>query len=226
MPARSRPATKGCMDARTGRASAWRLFHLNWIPIAVMGGTLLLAFFVSGFSIAPAAFLTMSGITIELALIAHPYLRLRQHAADPKLVFALGGVAQLFMIAIIMGPLSYVAGATLLPLQDHTFLAIDRALGMDPGMIARLVNDRPWLQDLLENGYGLIKWFLLATPIVLAATLRLVRLQVFVGAFGLALAATLAISAHILWPGRPAFRFSGPGHDLLRGAAARHPGAA
>ena len=174
---------------------AWRLFHLNWLPIVAMGCILLLAVLLGNFSIAPAAFLTMSGIAIELALIAHIYVRLRAHAADPKLVFALGGISQLFVIAIIMGPLSYVAGATSLPLQDQTFLAIDRALGMDPGAIARFVNDRPQLVGLLEMGYAFIKWFLLLTPIILAATKRMVRLQVFVGAFGLALAVTLAISA-------------------------------
>jgi membrane-associated phospholipid phosphatase len=179
------------LDARL----AWRLFHLNWIPIAAMGSILLLAIIIGDFSIAPAAFLTMSGIAIEFALIAHVYVRLRAHAADPKLVFALGGVSQLFMIAIIMGPLSYVAGATSLPLQDQTFLVIDRAVGMDPGVIARLVNDHPQLAGLLETGYAFIKWFLLMTPIILAATGRLVRLQVFVGAFGITLAATLAISA-------------------------------
>ena len=176
---------------------AWRLFHLNWLPISAMGGVLLLAFMVSDFSITPAAFLAMSGIAIELALIAHLYVRLRQDMADPRLVFALGGVAQLFMIAVIMGPLSYVAGATSWPLQDQTFLAIDRTLGMDPGVIARFVNDRPHVQNLLETGYGLIKWFLLATPIILAVTLRPVRLQIFVGAFALALAVTLAISAFV-----------------------------
>jgi membrane-associated phospholipid phosphatase len=174
---------------------AWRLFQLNWLPIAAMGSVLLLAVVLGRFSIAPGAFLTMSGIAIELALIAYIYVRLRADAADPKLVFALGGISQLFMIAIIMGPLSYVAGATSLPLQDQTFLAIDRGLGMDPGVIARLVNDRPQLVGLLTTGYGFIKWFLLTTPIVLAATMRLVRLQVFVGAFGIALAVTLAISA-------------------------------
>jgi membrane-associated phospholipid phosphatase len=174
---------------------AWRLFHLNWIPIAAMGSLLLLGIIIGHFSIAPAAFLTMSGIAIELALIAYLYVRLRADAADPKLVFALGGISQLFMIAILMGPLSYVANATNLPLQDQTFLAIDRALGMDPGVIARFVNDRPQLVSLLTTGYAFIKWFLLTTPIILAATMRLARLQVFVGAFGLALAVTLAISA-------------------------------
>jgi membrane-associated phospholipid phosphatase len=179
------------LDARL----AWRLFHLNWLPIAAMGGVLLLAVMIGGFSIAPGAFLAVSGIALELALIAYVYVRLRAHAADPKLVFALGGISQLFMIVILMGPLSYVAGATSLPLQDQSFLAIDRAVGMDPGVIARFVNDRPQLADLLTTGYAFIKWFLLTTPIILAATMRLVRLQVFVGAFGIALAVTLTISA-------------------------------
>ena len=34
---------------------AWRLFHLNWIPIAAMGGVLLLGVAFCGFSFEPVA---------------------------------------------------------------------------------------------------------------------------------------------------------------------------
>jgi membrane-associated phospholipid phosphatase len=96
-----------------------------------------------------------------------------------------------------MGPLTYVALAINWPLQDHTFLAIDRAMGMDPESIVRFVNDHTWLMKFLETGYGFIKWFLVAIPIILAATLRLTRLQHFVAAFSLALAVTLVVSAFV-----------------------------
>jgi len=173
---------------------AWRLFHLNWLPVAAMGGVLLLAVLVGELSIAPATFAIMCGFCFELALIGYLYIRLRRRSADLRLVFAIGAIAQLIMLVVITGPLSYVAVMMNWPLQDQTLLAIDRALGLDPKVVASFVNDRPWLADALDTGYKFIKLFILATPIVLAATMRLVRLQVFVGAMSIALAHTLAIS--------------------------------
>jgi membrane-associated phospholipid phosphatase len=176
---------------------AWRLFNLNWIPIAAMSGVLLLAVLFGGFSLEPVAFGVMSGMAGQFALMVYLYFWARGSAADPKLVFALGAVAQLLLIVTIMGPLTYVALAINWPLQDHTFLAIDRAMCMDPESIVRFVNDNTWLMTFLETGYGFIKWFLVAIPIILAATLRLTRLQHFVAAFSLALAVTLVVSAFV-----------------------------
>jgi membrane-associated phospholipid phosphatase len=174
---------------------AWRLQKLNWIPIAAMAGVLGLGVLLGGFSLEPVAFGVTSGLALELALIAYLYHFARKDAADPKLVFALGAIAQLLMVATLMGPLSYVAAATSWPLQDKTLLAIDRALGMDPEVIARFVDAHPAVASFLKTTYGFIKWFMLGVPIILATTLRLVRLQVFVGATSVALAVTIAISA-------------------------------
>lgn len=160
-----------------------------------MGGVLWAGVLLGGFSLEPVAFGTMSGLALELALIAYLYLLVRKSSADPRLVFALCAIGQLLMVATLMGPLSYVAAATNWPLQDAALLAIDRALGMDPGITARFVNDHPAVASALNTTYGFIKWFMLAVPIILAATLRLVRLQLFVGATSLALAVTIAISA-------------------------------
>lgn len=174
---------------------AWRLFNLNWIPIAAMGGFLLLAVLLTDFSIEPVALGVMSGLAAQFALIVYLYFWARGNSADPKLIFSLGAIAQIVFIVTIMGPLTYVAAATNWPLQDHNFLTIDRAFGMDPELIARFVNDHQWINKCLETGYGFIKWPLLGIPIILAATLRLLRLQVFIAAFSLALAITIAISA-------------------------------
>jgi len=173
---------------------AWRLFNLNWIPIAAMGGVLLLAV-AWGFTIEPVAFAIPAAIAVALAMTAYLYAFAKADRADPKLIFPLGTIAQLLLVATIMGPLTYVVGAANWPLQDRALLAIDRALGMDPELIARYVNDRDWLATLLLRGYGLIKWPLLGIPIVLTLTSRLVRLQLFVFAFSLALIVTVAISA-------------------------------
>ncbi|WGD51729.1 phosphatase PAP2 family protein [Bradyrhizobium sp. CB1650] len=180
-------------DART----AWQLFHVNWFPIAAMGGLLALGLSVGGLRLEPVAW----GVTLAIAavLLAITYLHrmMKAELADPKLVFSLGTIGQVILTCAIVGPLSYVAGKMGWPLQDHALLAIDRALGMDPEPIARYVNDHPWLADVLSRCYGLIKWPLLGVPVVLALTARYVRLQLFMLAMSLALAVTIAISAVI-----------------------------
>jgi membrane-associated phospholipid phosphatase len=174
--------------------TAWRLFQLNWIPIAAMGAVVLLGGALCGFTIAPVGLGITLAIAAALALIPYFYAFAKGDQADPKLIFPLGALSQLLLIATIMGPLTYVASVTAWPLQDHTLLAIDRALGMDPATIARYVNDHDWLGGLLVRGYGLIKIMLLAIPVALALTSRFVRLQVFVLAFSLTLIMTLLIS--------------------------------
>ncbi|WP_426613583.1 phosphatase PAP2 family protein [Bradyrhizobium sp. McL0616] len=178
-------------DART----AWQLFHLNWLPIATMGGLLALGLSVTDLRLEPVAY----GITLAIAAtfiaIAYHHRIAKGDLADPKLVFSLGTIGQVILTCAIVGPLSYVAGKMGWPLQDQALLAIDRALGLDPEPIARYVNDHPWLADALARGYGLIKWPLLGIPVVLALTARYVRLQLFMLAMSLALAITIAISA-------------------------------
>jgi membrane-associated phospholipid phosphatase len=174
---------------------AWQLFNLNWIPIAAMGSVLLLAVAASNFALEPVAFATTVAVAVVFGLIAYVYTFARGHAADPKVTFSLGTISQVILVTAIVGPLSYVAGATQLPLQDQTFLFIDRAMGMDPEPIARFVDAHPMIGRCLHTGYGFIKWPLLGIPIILTMTLRLVRLQLFVGALCFALAVTIAVSA-------------------------------
>jgi membrane-associated phospholipid phosphatase len=174
---------------------AWQLFNLNWIPIAIMGGILLLAVVVSDFSLEPVAFGITVGIAALLGLAAYVYSIARGDSADPKLIFSFGTISQVILVTAIVGPLSYVAGASNWPLQDQTFLFIDRAMGLDPEPIARFVDAHPAIANLLNTGYGFIKWPLLGIPIILTMTLRLVRLQLFIGALCFALAVTIAVSA-------------------------------
>jgi membrane-associated phospholipid phosphatase len=176
---------------------AWRLFHLNWIPIVAMGGVLLLGVVLGGFSFEPVAAVIPTTIAAALALTVYLYAFAKGDRADPKLIFSLGAISQLFFVVIIMGPLTYVTGMAHWPLQDHTLLAIDRAMGMDPEMVARFVNDHDWLGGLLLRAYGLIKIMLLAVPVALTLTLRLVRLQMFVFAFSVALIITVAVSTFV-----------------------------
>ncbi|MFL6828840.1 MAG: PAP2 family protein, partial [Bradyrhizobium sp.] len=52
---------------------AWRLFHLNWIPVAAMGGVLLLGVAQCGFSIEPVAFAIPIAIAVALGLTTYVY---------------------------------------------------------------------------------------------------------------------------------------------------------
>jgi len=172
---------------------AWRTFNLNWLPIAALG----LAILRTDFSLEPVAFGVTAAVALSLALIVYVHAFLKADAADPKLVFWLGTTAQLIMVTAIVGPLSYIANAANWPLQDQALLFIDRAIGLDPEPIATFVNNHPWLERCFDSGYGFIKWPLLGVPIILALTLRLVRLQQFILALNIGLAVTIVISVFV-----------------------------
>jgi len=146
------------------------------------------------FSLEPVAFGVTIAIGLSLALVAYGSAFT---FADPKLIFWFGSTAQVIAVTAIAGSLSYVANASGWPLQDHTLLLMDRAIGLDPQLIAAFVNDHGWLVPYLNYGYGLIKWPLLGIPIVLAMELRLIRLQQFVLALNIALAVTIVISTFV-----------------------------
>jgi membrane-associated phospholipid phosphatase len=185
------------MSGRDDARLAWRTFNLNWLPIGALGLALALGIASTDFSLEPVAFGVTAAIALTLALIVYAHAFLKADAADPKLVFWLGTTAQVIMVTAIVGPLSYIANAANWPLQDQALLDIDRALGLDPAPIAAFVNNNPWLERCLDSGYGLIKWPLLGIPIVLALTLRLVRLQQFILALNIALAVTIIVSVFV-----------------------------
>jgi membrane-associated phospholipid phosphatase len=175
----------------------WRIFNLNWLPIAAMGGVLLLAVALTKFSIEPVAFGITMAIAVALASIAYLYRHVKSDQADPKLVFMLGAVAQVIMFTAIVGPLSYVVASLDWPLQDRALAAVDHAMGFDSRAAILFVNDHPTLSGALNFGYAMIKWPLLAIPIVLAATLRFARLQQFVMSLTIALLVTIVISIFV-----------------------------
>jgi hypothetical protein len=98
------------------------------------------------------------------------------------------------LITALMTPLTYVAAAADLPLQDANLAALDGALGLDWRAYLAFVNDRPWLVGYLALGYMLIAWPVFGVPVLLGATRRFGRIQQFTLAFALALIATTIIS--------------------------------
>ena len=193
--------------AQDETTAAWRLLTCNWIVIAAMALALLAALTFSDFSLkAQGAMVPFAVATLYTGMAYRNALTPRLR--DPLVVFALASTAQLVLIVSLMTPLTYVAAAAALPLQDGRLVMLDRALGLDwPGLLA-FVNDRPWLTRYLVLGYSLIAWPVLGIPVILGFARRFERLQQFTLAFALALIATALLS--MLVPAEGAFY----GHGL------------
>ncbi len=175
---------------------AWRIAAVNWRVVAAMGIGLGLGLLAMGLTLEPQALAVVAGVAALYGASGWYHLH-RKANPDPKMLLMLTSIGQMIFIVTFMGPLTYVGGALNFPLQDQLFLAIDRALGIDPKMLLEFFNARPDWMPWMEAGYGMIKWPLLGAPIILGMTARLVRLQTFVMAFALALIATLVIAAFV-----------------------------
>ncbi|HML07242.1 MAG TPA: phosphatase PAP2 family protein [Xanthobacteraceae bacterium] len=174
--------------------AAWRFFHINWIVVGAMGAVLALSLLVTNFSIELAGLAVAVGYVGIYGGFAHANA-CSPRRRDPQVMFVLGATAQIVLITAVMAPLTYVAAATDLPLQDANLLVIDRALGFDWAAYVNYVNDHPTLAAWLSYGYTMIRWPIFAIPVVLAAMARYQRIEEFTFAFAAALIATTIISA-------------------------------
>lgn len=174
--------------------AAWRYFLLNWIMIGAMAATLALGLVFTNFS------LELTGLAIAVGYCglyggfahANACSPMRR---NPQVMFVLGGTAQIVLITAVMTPLTYIAAAVNLPMQDAHLLAIDRALGFNWEAYVRYVDAHPALSAWLNYGYTMIRWPIFAIPVALAAMGRYRRVEEFTFAFGTALFATTIISA-------------------------------
>ena len=175
-------------------AAAWHLFATNWLLLAGLAAALAVSVVVSDFSFAPlGALVTFCFVAIYTG-VAY-YNAKAPHRRDPQVVYVLGATGQIVFATAILAPLSYVAAATNLPMQDANLQVVDQALGLDWLGYVKFVNDRPLLAGWLQVGYTMIGWPIFFTPVVLAAAGHYLRLQEFVFAFTVALAVTVIVSA-------------------------------
>lgn len=175
-------------------ASAWRFFEFNWMAIGTMAIALALGVALTDFTLRPAGFFIVFGIAALYTSVAYYNVK-APHRRNPTIVFALGPPAQLAIITVLMTPLTYVAMASNLPMQDATLLAIDRALGFDFRVYLTFVNDRPVLIQFLKFGYAAISWPVFLIPVVLAVAQLYRRIPEFTFAFAFALIVTMIVSA-------------------------------
>ena len=173
--------------------TAWRYFLVNWIFVGSMGVALALALVLTDFSIELTGLAISIGYVGLYAGFAHANA-CSPRRRDPQVMFVLGGIAQIVLITAVMTPLTYVAAAANLPMQDANLLAIDQALGFDWAGYVRYVDAHPALAAWLNYGYTMIRWPIFAIPVVLAAKHRFARIEEFTFAFGFALIATTIVS--------------------------------
>jgi hypothetical protein len=172
---------------------AWRLFELTWILLAPVCGVFALSLALTDFSIEPLGIWVLCAVVGTYAGFAC-YNAKAAHRGNPTIVFMLGAFAQTILITGVMTPITYVASATALPMQDATFYALDQALRLDWRSYFDFVHERPFLIAVFARAYALIGFQILVVPFVLAAAGGFRRLQQYVLALLFTLVASTVIS--------------------------------
>jgi hypothetical protein len=176
--------------------AAWRLFCCNWVLLAAMTATLIVALALTGFSIEPAS--TIKPIAVIGAYAVYSFYNFRHpQKHDPFVVFTLGSTGQMLLIPAVMTPLTYVAASANLPMQDTALNALDQALHLDWVAYYNFFYDHHSLLTAAVWTYALIGWPIFAVPVALGWTGRYWRLQIFVLAFTIALIVTTIISIFV-----------------------------
>ncbi len=169
-----------------------RLDRLIWALTAATAAVVLAAAAVDGFSIWFRSFLG-PGVTCLLLAAGARYYALSRD--EPHLSSALQSTAQLMAFAAVAAPLSYVAAAAALPLQDAVFNNLDQALGLHWRGLLALMQRWPVLHLLMRLIYMSMMPQMALLVLLLGFTGRLAWLRVYMLAFVFAALITIALSA-------------------------------
>src|SRR5262245_22989205 len=182
-------------------AAAERLDHLIWTLVAMVAAIVVAAPLVSNFYIEWPAFAAPIGACLALAAAGWFYTCRRP---DERLASGCLSTAQVIAFATVGAPLSYLAASTNLPLIDHVYDAIDRAMGLDWKAMLAFMNAWPALFDALRPIYLSLTFQMTAAVLCLAFTGRFVWLRVYTLSFIFAALITIATSAVLpaagVWP--------------------------
>ena len=196
---RSIPMTR--RDAATDAVDLRRLDRLIWAMVAAVAAIVLVAPLVSEFRIAWHAFLAP---TVACGIMVAAGAFYRHWRTDPRLASGLTSTAQVVAFAAVGAPLQYVAASANLPLHDHAFDVIDRALGLDWKAMLAWMNAWPLAFDALRPIYLSLTLQMTTVVLCLAFSGRLVWLRVYTLAFILAALASIAIAVVLpaagAWP--------------------------
>jgi hypothetical protein len=175
-------------QAATGARAPGRLI---WSLIAAIAVIVVFAP-LAGFTIAWHSYAMPGGAVAAMLLVTWFY---RARRCEERIAAAVEGTAQLAAFAAVGAPLSYLAARCALPLQDHLFDTIDKALGLDWTALLAWMNAHRGIHAILSVAYMSFAPQATITVCVLAFTGRVTRLRVFVLAFILTALATIAVSA-------------------------------
>ena len=175
-------------------ATLHRLDRLIWTLVAAVGTVVLASPFVSNFFVVWTSFGPPVAACLTLCAGAWFYNHWRR---DARLASGLESTAQLIAFAAVGAPLSYLAAAAgaAIPLQDHVFDAMDRALGFDWMALLGWLNGAPVTFTGLRLIYGTLLPQMTLAVLCLAFTGRLVWLRTFMLAFIFTTLVTIALSA-------------------------------
>lgn len=114
---------------------------------------------------------------------------------DIRLASALTATAQIVAFAAVGAPLSYLAAAAGLPLQDARFSAWDEYLGVDWLGYLTFISRHHLLHEIFATAYASFSLQTIATVLILALSGQVFRLRIFVKTFVATTLATIAVSA-------------------------------
>lgn len=179
------------MTSRQESLEAWRLFNRNWLLLGLLASTLALCLALSDFSIRiDNHLITLIGLAALFTAVTYCTFG----RVDSRIPFILGALAQLELLSLLMEPLTYIAAAANLPMQDGNLASLDRMLGLDWVAYFNFIYSRPALIPYAYLGYAMILWPIFVIPIVLGIVREYRRLQQFTLACTLTLVVTTIVS--------------------------------
>lgn len=180
-------------ETNTDLKVALRLFHLNWIVIAVILVAFVMSVLLTDFRLQPEGYLLLLGMGGLYGLFGHLNAT-SERRANPRVYHTLFSFAQMLLLVVLLTSMGFVAASANLPMQDTNLLAFDRSLGLEFRAYLDFVNERPRLIHVLAITYASIRWQLLVIAIFLPLIGYYRRTAEFMFGFGIALIATTAIS--------------------------------
>jgi hypothetical protein len=183
-------------DQNAERASpvTQSLSRLAWLMVLSMVLAVWISFGTLGLRIDFASNWPLIAAMLVYAAAAFFYLYIRR---DRRIAEMLVVVAQLYLTLLLGLLLTYAASAVALPYRDAQLGAIDLWLGFHRASYVNAINSVPGLNAVLDAAYLSIQPQTALVPLALLLVHQLPRLQSFILALGLSLAATVLVAVFI-----------------------------
>jgi membrane-associated phospholipid phosphatase len=135
----------------TERSTEGHANRLAWSVIGTLLAIDLVWLTRSAVSVVPLSLATPVGAGIAMGAAAYYY---RRHRGELRLADALDTVGQMLAFMAVAALFSYLMATLGYPLQDATFHALDRSLGLDWLAFLKAVDARPLLGTVLSASYA------------------------------------------------------------------------